>query len=240
MPVCNNFFFWPINARTFLVKGLLIILFISQSHAFSEIRPGKTSNSLRRYIKRALKVLSKNDSPIAKHTLKSIKEGRVKIGLLRDLTKNDYKKILLDLKRNGKRTKLTLKDYKKIRSKNSAVLKEISRQFGGYMWDDRIYVARGLPARTLAKTLIHEVNHVINKSHIGYYTSETNAFIEEYRAFYVEALYESSKKPNKKNCSLIKKMVIDLYHFKKVSLSDIPDIPPGILIPTTYAWDNKN
>ena len=43
----------------------------------------------------------------------------------------------------------------------------------------------------LAATLVHEVNHVINRSEVGYYDDlPTSAFIHEYRAFYAEALFD--------------------------------------------------
>jgi hypothetical protein len=45
----------------------------------------------------------------------------------------------------------------------------------------------------LAATLVHEVNHVINRSEVGYYDDlPTSAFLHEYRAFHAERLFDPS------------------------------------------------
>ena len=59
------------------------------------------------------------------------------------------------------------------------------------MWSNRIYVSRGQTARGLAATLVHEVNHVINRSEVGYYDDlPTSAFVHEYRAFHAETMFD--------------------------------------------------
>jgi hypothetical protein len=61
----------------------------------------------------------------------------------------------------------------------------------GYMWSNRVYVARGMPVARLAATLVHEVNHVINRSEVGYWDDfPTSAFVHEYRAFHTEAMFD--------------------------------------------------
>ena len=74
---------------------------------------------------------------------------------------------------------------------NRRVLRTIESELDGYMWSNRIYVSRGQTAERLAATLIHEVNHVLNRSEVGYYDDlPTSAFIHEYRAFYAESLFD--------------------------------------------------
>jgi hypothetical protein len=59
------------------------------------------------------------------------------------------------------------------------------------MWSNRIYVSRGQPARQLASTLVHEMNHVINRSEVGYWDDfPTSAFVHEYRAFHAERTFD--------------------------------------------------
>jgi arylsulfatase len=72
----------------------------------------------------------------------------------------------------------------------------------GYQWGDRIYFAfaaegsKGLAPDALAVTLVHEVNHVLNRSECSYYADvwahkvdDTLAFLEEYRAFIAECVH---------------------------------------------------
>ncbi|MBW2456776.1 MAG: hypothetical protein JRI68_19825 [Deltaproteobacteria bacterium] len=74
----------------------------------------------------------------------------------------------------------------------------VETELDGYQWGNRLYFTFGpeLQAAELASTLVHEVNHVLNRSECHYYTDmeahlidDTPAFVEEYRAFTTECLY---------------------------------------------------
>ena len=95
--------------------------------------------------------------------------------------------------------------------------------------DDRIYVARGLTPTKLASTLVHEVNHFINKSE-EHYRGPTQGLLEEYRSFYVEKLF-AGVTMTPARCKALKEEVAREYGFTKAHLERIPDVPPGLLIP---------
>ena len=107
------------------------------------------------------------------------------------------------------------------------------------MWSNRIYVARGMDARHVAATLVHETNHVLNRSEVGYYDDlPTSAFIHEYRAFYVERTFEPEEYAG-----------IDLVDFVITNYElDRAKIHPDILahpltpklLPTPNAWQARD
>ena len=86
----------------------------------------------------------------------------------------------------------------------------------------------GMTPKTLAKTLVHEVNHVLNRSE-EHYRGDKNVFIEDYRAHYVEGLFDG-KRMDKRTCLGIKNRVIRNYGLD-VKPDDIPDKPNGIIFP---------
>ncbi|MBA3461346.1 MAG: hypothetical protein H0T46_15390 [Deltaproteobacteria bacterium] len=160
------------------------------STRFTEVDPTRSTKAFRTYIGKALDVLAANRSELAQLTLKSIQAGHVKIDELADLTCADFERVRSDLPDAG----LTPDDYAHLRDTRSSVRATIENELDGYMWSNRIYVARGRDSKRLAATLIHEVNHVVNRSEVGYYDDlPTSAFIHEYRAFYLEAQFDPSE-----------------------------------------------
>lgn len=147
------------------------------SGRFTEVDPTHTTATFRTYIVRGLDRLA-NGPQVGRLTLTSINSGKVEIDELADLTCADYLHVIADLPHLG----LTPADYGK-----RGIATKLEAELDGYMWSNRIYVARNLPARRLAATLVHEVNHVVNRSEVGYYDDlPTSAFIHEYRAFHLE------------------------------------------------------
>jgi hypothetical protein len=154
---------------------------------FTEVNPAHTNATFRTYIDRALDALETHDSELAHLTYASIKAGHVKIDELADLTCADFIHVIGDLPA----LELVPSDYPKLRLRGSAVTKAIAAEIDGYMWSNHVYVARSIEPTHLAATLIHEVNHVINRSEVGYYDDlPTSAFLHEYRAFWVESQFE--------------------------------------------------
>jgi hypothetical protein len=131
---------------------------------FLEVDPARSSANFRRYVTRAIEHLERDSFSIARLTARSIRDGRVRIDELRDLTCHDAE-----------------------RARAEGSLDELD----GYMWSNRIYVSRGQTTALLAATLVHEVNHVINRSEVGYWDDlPTSAFLHEYRAFHAERMFD--------------------------------------------------
>lgn len=159
------------------------------STRFREIDTTHTNRTFRTYIHRALDELAASDAEIAKHTLRSIRDGRVLIDELADLTCADFQRVRADLPDLG----LTNADHATLKKRGSPTTKAIANEIDGYMWSNRIYVSRGQDPLRLAATFVHEVNHVVNRSEVGYYDDlPTSAFVHEYRAFHAESLFDAS------------------------------------------------
>ena len=154
---------------------------------FDEVDATHSTKTFRAYIGNALDTLEAHDSELARLTLWSIESGFVRIDELRDLTCADFERVRADLPDAN----LVPADRAKLHARSSAVAKAIEAELDGYMWSNRIYVSRSQTAQRLAATLIHEVNHVLNRSEVGYYDDlPTSAFIHEYRSFYAEAQFD--------------------------------------------------
>jgi hypothetical protein len=152
---------------------------------FDEIDTAHSNATFRKYIETALKFLERHDHELAQLTAQSIRDRHVQIDELVDLTCWDYERVRADLPDAG----LTPADWHRLQDRGSPVAAAIRDEIDGYMWSNRIYVARGLTVSALAATLVHEVNHVINRSEVGYYEDlPTSGFVHEYRSFYAESL----------------------------------------------------
>jgi hypothetical protein len=195
--------------------------------AFTEVKPERTSQEFQAYVGKALAVLKADKRPLAQATYRYIAQGKVKIDEITDLTRADYLRARKDM---GKWTQaLTPDAYESLGNKKSPASKALDRLLNGYMWDERIYVAHGLTPKKLASTLVHEVNHFINKSE-EHYRGPTQGLLEEYRAFYMEKLFAGVKMTPEK-CAALKAEVAREYGFTRAHVDRIPDVPPGLLIP---------
>lgn len=137
----------------------------------------------------------------------------------------------------------------------------------GYMWGDHLYFSFGdsVDHKDLAGTLVHEVNHALNRSHCSYYVDletheldHTKAFIEEFRAFLTEC-YLATPEATVAECSdFAANAVVDRgYGFTPDLASVLPsgtddvvelgelivnadeDAPFGVLLPTTKNWPSE-
>ncbi len=203
---------------------------------FVEVNSDHTSEAFQAYVERGLHALANSTSPLGRETFESIEHGRVRIDELADLTYNDFRRVLRDYRLAENALPLTSADYEGLTRTNSRAARILSEALEGYQWEDRIYVAAGQSPRKLAATLVHEVNHVLNKSHVHYYDSHGAALLEEYRAFWVEAVFRGSPTADHEFCQRLKARVAHLYSFEDVDLDSIPDHPPGKLIPGARAW----
>lgn len=205
------------------------------SSRFVEVDAGHSTLTFRRYIHAALDELAAHDSELAQLTLSSIKAGYVKIDELADLTCGDFLRVRADLPALG----LEPADHARLRTRGSDVTAAIAGEIDGYMWSNRIYVSRGQEPVRLAATLIHEVNHVVNRSEVGYYDDlPTSAFLHEYRAFYAEAEFD----PGYYEDVELVDYVIENYELdrSKIPAAILDEPLTEMLLPTTAAWRERD
>lgn len=187
-------------------------------HSFLEVNPARTSSSFRRYVGEALELLRNSDTRIGRLTWERVATGRVQLDELSDLSRADYLRARRELLKDGVRLP---------ERPTEAAFRAITRSINGYMWDDRIYLSKGLSPKELASTLVHEVNHVLNRSE-EHYRSDRQILVEEYRAFYAERMFaKQSLAPAA--CKALKERVIADYNLGGVTPADVPDVPPGFL-----------
>jgi hypothetical protein len=81
---------------------------------------------------------------------------------------------------------------------DDALAETLADGLDGYQWGNRLYFGdpAAMAGEQLASTLVHEVNHVANRSECSYYSdidghvlADELAYVEEYRAFFSECLY---------------------------------------------------
>ncbi len=201
---------------------------------FVEVDPTHTTATFRAYIGKALDLLADDSRQLAQLTLESIRDGRVKIDEISDLTCEDFIRVGRDLPD----LHIEASDYASL-TPRSELAAAISEQLAGYMWSNRIYVSRGQEPLRLAATLIHEVNHVINRSEVGYYDDlPTSAFLHEYRAFYAESQFDRDEY---EGVDLVD-FVIDTYELdrSKIPAAILADPLTPRLLPTEIAWRERD
>lgn len=201
---------------------------------FTEVNPRRSSAAFRTYVERAIRELEQDDSQIARLTAASIRAGRVQIDELVDLTCWDFERVRADVPD----LHLTPADYARL-TPGSALARALAGEIDGYMWSNRVYVSRGQTTRNLAATLVHETNHVINRSEVGYWDDlPTSAFRHEYRAFYAEAMFD----PDAYDGVDLTAHVIELYDLDRAALPAAVLAAPlsPRLLPDAAAWRARN
>ncbi|HQY64998.1 MAG: hypothetical protein IPF92_30890 [Myxococcales bacterium] len=98
----------------------------------------------------------------------------------------------------------------------------LEKELAGYQWGNRVYftIDEELAPGELAATLVHEVNHVANRSECSYYkdidahTVDPNrAFVEEFRAFLAEC-FVAEASPTAARCSESALATTNTYGFR--------------------------
>lgn len=189
---------------------------------FGEVRPDRTSDSFRSEIEAAMRLLEKSGTPVALATLDEIRSGRVRVDALSDLTRADYRRMLAAYEKEGEPLTGRWENLA-----TSATLRKLESDMSGWMWDDRVYVARGLSTKALARVLAHEVNHVRNRSE-EHYRGKRATLAEEYRAFLAEDL-AFGPMPSPSKLRALKLRVIRDYELDGLTPDDVTDLPPGRL-----------
>lgn len=201
---------------------------------FAEVDAVHSTATFRNYVEAAIRNLERDPSDLAQLTAKSIRARHVQIDELVDLTCWDFDRARKDLPEAG----LTADDWHHLHDRGSAAGKKLTDELDGYMWSNRIYIARGLTVKRLASTLIHEVNHVINHSEVGYYDDlPTSGFVHEYRSFYMEAQFDPEEW---KGIDLVD-YVIENYELDRTKIhADVLATPlTPKLLPDSDAWKTR-
>lgn len=194
---------------------------------FREVDARHSSAAFRQEVQAGLEVLRKSKSPVGRATFEAITRGGVRIDELTDLNREDFARVRKTLASFGSR--VGADEYARLHEGKGHAFRAITQNLEGYEWDDRIYVPRGMPPSQLAKALVHEVNHVLNQSE-EHYRGDTQALREEYRAFYAEKLFQGVKM-TPAECQKLKASIVRDYGLPKARVAEIPDVPPGVLVP---------
>lgn len=92
---------------------------------------------------------------------------------------------------------------------DASLAKKLETDLAGYQWGNRIYftLSSETDVEELAATLVHEVDHVANRSECSYYkvidahvVDPDPAYVEEFRAFYSECVF-NEEEPTNTTCS---------------------------------------
>ena len=198
--------------------------------AFTEVNPHRSSPAFRNKVEAAIRLLERSGTPAAQGTVEALRTGQVKVDALSDLTRADYRRLAKELDPAGKA--LTADGFDALGRKGSAVHRRVNDALYGYMWDDRVYVSTDTSTRRLAATLVHEVNHALNHSE-EHYRGAKAKLVEEYRAHYAERV-ALGVEMSPARCERLKQHVIRTYGLKGVTPDDVPDVPPGKLVPDRF------
>ena len=217
---------------------------------FDQVNEANTSVALETEVRAALLLLCQTttDANLAYESYKTIATGRVLIDTVDDFTELDYQ------------TALVFWEIDPATTTREEAMAIIQQDILGYMWGNRIYIVLGSSTSTLAATLIHETNHVLNRSDENYYlpigqqldpaqemdilnlltVDDGAGFREEYRAFYLEEVFAGAPLDIGSQQSMrdLKVEIRDLYGFQ-VDVDDFPDYPDGLLVPDDEGWADR-
>lgn len=195
--------------------------------SFTEVNPQRSSAAFRAKVEAAIRVLERSGTDSARGTVEALRSGQVKVDGFSDVTRADYRRLSRELDPSGK--VLTADAFESLGRERSRAHKLVDGAIYGYMWDDRVYVSTGLSTRKLAATLVHEVNHALNHSE-EHYRSAKSKLVEEYRAHYAERV-ALGEEMTPLRCKRLKQAIIRDYGLSGVTPDDVPDVPPGKLVP---------
>ena len=181
----------------------------NEAYRYADVNPDEPLD-----VERALAVLAEAASDgdtklrrdLAKYTLERITDGDVLIGSIRGARGLDRWHMCKDYDLAACQGAPTDDDHW---VGDDEVAETLERDLDGYMWGNRLYFAArsDMTVNELASTLVHEVNHVLNRSECNYYhdidahvVDGTRAFIEEYRAFFGECFYANEHTADLTTC----------------------------------------
>ncbi len=131
---------------------------------------------------------------LARQTIERIEAGDVLLGAVSSASGRDLWHMCRDLERDDCGDVPDDADW----GGPEGLREVLAEELDGYQWGNRLYftLTTETDVEELAGTLVHEVNHVLNRSECSYYrdfvTHEVDddlAWIEEYRAFFAECVW---------------------------------------------------
>jgi hypothetical protein len=118
---------------------------------------------------------------------------------------------------------------------DDALNRKLQTSLDGYQWGNRLYftIKRTTEVDELASTLVHEVNHVLNRSECSYYSDVpehvmdgNKAFVEEYRAYLVECYFVKDQSANEDACTAFATKALEPYGFEHDLRAIVPEGEP--------------
>jgi hypothetical protein len=190
---------------------------------FVEAYPAHSSAEFRAYVQTGLRALLTNGTPIALATYRAITRGRTPVDELGDLTQSQYD-----------RARAWMPSLPALRVETPEGRRRAARlmraEIDGMADWRKIYVMRGLSPTRLARLLVHEVNHALNPRQ-SMRLGPRDVLVAEYRSLYAEAMFDRAPL-GPAECRRMKMRVIADYGLRgKVAPNDVPDVPPGLLLP---------
>ena len=105
---------------------------------------------------------------------------------------------------------------------DDALGRKLERELLGYQWGNRLYftLTRSSDIDLLAATIVHEVDHVLNRSECDYYSDlpdhvmdGNKAFVQEYRAYVAECYFVKDDSANVETCTDYASKKLESYEF---------------------------
>lgn len=164
--------------------------------------------------------LATSRSEIGKNTFDALESGAIELGTMDNLTLGDCRRLVEENPRQ----------WEGIVSADECVEgrvpKKILEKVSGYQHENRIYVRASGKISDAAATVVHETNHVANKTHERYGSSR-EILEEEYRAYYVTLLYQDGRAPGAGYLSWLKGWIVEQYALDVAP--SLGDVPAGVL-----------
>ncbi|MBF0441603.1 MAG: hypothetical protein HQK54_06835 [Oligoflexales bacterium] len=185
---------------------------------------------------------------LAEETLNRIREGAVLLDEITSALPQDLYHMCRDL--HISICKIPLK-YPTDFIANDELRKSIVKNYAGYMWGNRIYftVNAKTDPQVLASVLVHETNHVLNRSECHYYSDtieqtidDRQGYLEEYRAFVAECAFIKGSEASASVChDFASRWISSGYSFKAdastiVGSSHSESLAEKIFKEHVYGW----
>ena len=171
---------------------------------------------------------------MARETVNRIQAGDVWIGAVDQARGEDLWHMCMDFMPAECGERPTSKKWAATKKIRETIFAELD----GYQWGNRLYftLPEDIDPKELAATLVHEVNHVLNRSECSYYkdftthkVDETYAFVEEFRAFYAECWLRRGVDASREACQ--EEAATTLVERDYGMTPDYEEIMPGELNP---------
>ena len=170
--------------------------------------------------------LASSRSPIGRNTFEALENGTILLDTLDNLTVSDCRQLVEENPRQWSGVVAADECVERANGRARVPAKILST-VSGYQHENRIYVRRTPKIAEAAATVVHETNHVANRTHERY-GSAHEILEEEYRAYYVTLLYTDGRAPGAGYLGWLKRWIVEQYALD-IAPASIPDVPRGVL-----------